>query len=302
MVPEFVTTLCFALSEDGHQLHYAFIGKAGQLMNEGKAQVDQPLDSVILTLLRQWPANCFNGVSIVLPKKSYDQSPGYFDLPALIEATYRVPCLISPAAHALALCEMYYGKARGIKDFLFIRLGQEMLGAVVAKGKLISGQYGLAGALGDTIVKVKTQVNHPSRMQGPLSEFCSNAGICETARLFYAGSPSANETRKEKLCLQKLYTAAQQKDATACAVLAYTGQVLGESLANFIMISSPQVIILSGEITRTGDVFLGPTRFHMEQHVLPIYQNKVTIQVSSFDYTVALLYGAAVSLQFRRTD
>ncbi|GEM_PF-2230671 len=88
-----------------------------------------------------------------------------------------------------------------------------------------------------------------------------------------------------------LLTAALKKNLTACAVIMYTGQILGEALANFIMISSPKMIIISGDITFTGELFLAPTLLHMEQHILPIYRNKVSITVGSYDNTHALLIG-----------
>ncbi len=95
-----------------------------------------------------------------------------------------------------------------------------------------------------------------------------------------------------------LLTAAINKDLTACAVVRYTGQILGEALANFVMISSPKMIIISGDITSTGALLLAPTRLHIEQHILPIYRNKISVTADSFDNTHALLLGAAACFQY----
>ncbi len=59
-------------------------------------------------------------------------------------------------------------------------------------------------------------------------------------------------------------------------------------------------MIISGDITCAGKSFQGPTRLHMEQPILPIYRNKVSITIDSFDYTHALLLGAVACFECMR--
>ena len=76
-------------------------------------------------------------------------------------------------------------------------------------------------------------------------------------------------------------------------VYRFTGQVLGESLANFIMFSSPEAIILFGGVIKAGGLILDPTREHMEKNLLPIFQNKVKLILSELKEADAAILGAS---------
>ena len=73
----------------------------------------------------------------------------------------------------------------------------------------------------------------------------------------------------------------------------FTGQILGEALANFIMFSSPEAIVLFGGVIKAGDYILKPTREHMEKNLLPIFQNKVKLIFSELKEADAAILGAS---------
>ena len=84
-----------------------------------------------------------------------------------------------------------------------------------------------------------------------------------------------------------------QGDTIANDIFEFTGQILGESLANFIMFSSPEAIVLFGGLTKAGDLLLKPTRKHMEANLLPIFQNKVKLLFSELKEADAAILGAS---------
>jgi glucokinase len=69
--------------------------------------------------------------------------------------------------------------------------------------------------------------------------------------------------------------------------------VLGMALANFVMFSSPEAIILFGGLTKAGDLILKPTREHLEANVIEIFQNKVKILISHLKESDAAILGAS---------
>ena len=85
---------------------------------------------------------------------------------------------------------------------------------------------------------------------------------------------------RESLDSRKVYDAAIQGDRLAKEVFDFTGSILGMALANFVMFSSPEAIILFGGLTRSGDLILKPTRENMESNLIQVFQNKVKILVS----------------------
>jgi predicted NBD/HSP70 family sugar kinase len=72
----------------------------------------------------------------------------------------------------------------------------------------------------------------------------------------------------------------KKDDEVAKEVFEFTGKILGMSLANFVMFSSPEAIMLFGGLTKAGDMILKPTREHMEANVIEIFENKVKILLS----------------------
>ena len=92
---------------------------------------------------------------------------------------------------------------------------------------------------------------------------------------------------------KQVYECAMKGDKIAKLVYEYTGKILGEALANFIMFSSPQAIILFGGLTKAGDLILNPVREHMEKNILPIFRNKVKLIFSELKESDAAILGAS---------
>ncbi len=65
------------------------------------------------------------------------------------------------------------------------------------------------------------------------------------------------------------------------------------ALANFVMFSSPEAIILFGGLTKAGDMILKPTRQSMEDSLIQVFQNKVRILVSHLKAADAAILGAS---------
>ncbi|MDP4247993.1 MAG: ROK family protein, partial [Bacteroidota bacterium] len=98
---------------------------------------------------------------------------------------------------------------------------------------------------------------------------------------------------KDKLDSKKVYDAAIEGDALAKSIFDFTGEILGLALANFVMFSSPEAIILFGGLTKAGDLILKPTREHMEANLIQVFQNKVKILVSHLKESDAAILGAS---------
>jgi glucokinase len=99
--------------------------------------------------------------------------------------------------------------------------------------------------------------------------------------------------RREEITAKIIAEAADQGDKIAQEVFRFTGQILGEALANFVMFSSPEAIILFGGVIKAGDLILTPTKEHMEKNLLPIFQNKVKLVFSELKEADAAILGAS---------
>ncbi|GAB3423333.1 ROK family protein [Niabella aquatica] len=220
---------------------------------------------------------------------------GTIQIADLISKKFDIPCILTNDANAAAVGEMMYGAARGMKDFIMITLGTGVGSGIVCNGQIVYGHDGFAGELGHVIVRPGGRKHYSTGAQGSLEAYCSATGITVTAKKLRAENPDSllNDIPEEQIDSKSVFDAAQKGDATAIEVFRYTGQILGEALANFIMFSSPEAIILFGGVIKAGDYIMNPTKEHMEKNLLPIFQNKVKLVFSELKEADAAILGAS---------
>ena len=247
----------------------------------------------------------FDGIGVGAPNANFysgtiEQAPnlhwkGIVPFAELMTKKFGVPCKMTNDANAAALGEMMFGAARGMKDFIMITLGTGVGSGIVANGQLIYGHDGFAGELGHTIVKPGGRKHWSTGSEGSLEAYASATGITITAKKMRAEFPDSmlNEYPEAEINSQVVFECAKKGDATAIEVFRYTGQKLGEALANFVMFSSPEAILLFGGVIHAGDFILKPTKLHMERNLLPIFRNKVRLVFSELDEADAAILGAS---------
>ena len=190
-----------------------------------------------------------------------------------------------------------YGCTKDIKHFITITLGTGVGSGIVIDGKILLGYDGFAGELGHTIIRPGGRMHKSTGMRGSLESYASATGVRETAIEMLTDHPGTDSLlrnyRINELTSETVYDCAMQGDDIANKIFEFTGQILGESLANFVMFSSPEAIILFGGLTKAGNLLINPTRKHMEANLLPIYQNKVKLLFSELKEADAAILGAS---------
>jgi glucokinase len=221
---------------------------------------------------------------------------GIIPLAKMIQDKTKLPVKLTNDANAAAVGEMKYGAAQGMNDFIMITLGTGVGSGIVANGELIYGHDGFAGELGHTIIIPDGRLHPGTGKRGSLESYASATGVTLTAIEILQNSdrPSLlREVASEALNSKIIFDAASKGDELAKEVFDYTGKILGMALANFVMFSSPEAIILFGGLTKAGDFILKPTREHLEANLIEIFQNKVKILVSHLKESDAAILGAS---------
>ncbi len=222
---------------------------------------------------------------------------GIIPIADILKRKFKLKTKLTNDANAAAMGEMKYGACKNMKHFITITLGTGVGSGIVIDGKIVVGHDGFAGELGHTIIRPGGRIHKSTGMAGSLEAYASATGVRETAIEFlttYPEEPSLlrNYTINE-LTSETVYECAMKGDNIANKIFEFTGQILGESLANFVMFSSPEVIVLFGGLTKAGNLLLNPTKKHMEQNLLPIFQNKVKLIFSELQESDAAILGAS---------
>ncbi len=222
---------------------------------------------------------------------------GIIPIAELIEKKFGLTTKLTNDANAAAMGEMMYGCARNMKHFITITLGTGVGSGIVIDGKMVVGHDGFAGELGHTIIRPGGRMHKSTGMAGSLEAYASATGVRETAIQMLTEHPEQESLLQNytinELTSETVYECALQGDTIANDIFEFTGQILGESLANFIMFSSPEAIVLFGGLTKAGDLLLKPTRKYMEANLLPIFQNKVKLLFSELKEADAAILGAS---------
>ena len=247
------------------------------------------------------------GIGVGAPNGNYytgtiDYAPnlqwrGIIPIAKMITNKFNKPCTLTNDANAAAIGELMYGAARGMRDFIMITLGTGVGSGIVANGQLIYGHDGFAGELGHTIIRPGGRLHWGTGMKGSLETYASATGIVITAKELLAERVNDDSLLRklsnEEITSKKICEAAIKGDAIANEVFKETGHILGEALANFVMFSSPEAIILFGGVIKAGKLLLDPTRESMEKNLLPIFQNKVKLLFSELKESDAAILGAS---------
>ncbi|MBS1642348.1 MAG: ROK family protein [Bacteroidetes bacterium] len=269
--------------------------------------IDELYDLIIPSIESIGGIEYIRGIGIGAPNGNYytgtiEYAPnlkwkGVVPMAELITEKFQLPCALTNDANAAAVGEMMYGAAKGMKDFIMITLGTGVGSGIVANGQLIYGHDGFAGELGHTIIIPDGRLHKGTGAKGSVEVYCSATGVKLTALELLEKNPKTNSLltkyNKEEIDSKIVYECAVAGDKLANEVYAYTGKILGMALANFIMFSSPEAIILFGGLCKAGDLLLQPTRQHMEANLLPIFQNKVKLLFSELKEDDAAVLGAS---------
>jgi glucokinase len=308
--------LAVGIDIGGTNTKYGLVNHRGQIIKKGELKTDDyvTIESYIDALYNTLQpiiqeaskTKIIKGIGIGAPngnfyKGTIEYAPnlhwkGVIELTDLVTKKFRLPALLTNDANAAAVGEMMYGAARGMKDFIMITLGTGVGSGIVANGHVIYGHDGFAGELGHTTIRPGGRKHWGTDMYGSLEAYCSATGIAITAREMLEKSEESSLLRNynpEEIDAKRVYDCAIQGDELAVEVYRYTGEILGEALANFIMFSSPEAIVLFGGVIKAGALIMEPTKIHMEKNLLSIFQDKVKLVFSELKEADAAILGAS---------
>ncbi|MCW3109224.1 MAG: hypothetical protein JWQ09_3730 [Segetibacter sp.] len=308
--------LAIGIDIGGTNSEYGIVNHRGEILIKGKIRTDtystvepyinELYDNLMPIVETYRKVGNIIGIGVGAPNANYykgiiEYAPnlrwsGVVPLAQLITERFGLPCMLTNDANAAALGEMIYGAAKGFKDFIMVTLGTGMGSALVCNGQLVYGQDGYAGELGHTTIIRGGRKHWKTDLLGSLESYVSATGVMLTAKEMLQQSNEESLMRQydfDEIDSLLVYECAIQGDKIAQEVYRFTGQLLGEALANFVMVTSPEAIVLFGGVIKAGDLFLQPAREHMEKNLLPLYKNKVKLILSELNEADAAILGAS---------
>ena len=200
---------------------------------------------------------------------------GWHNVPLqeLLETRLGMSVTIDNDVNTLTLTERWFGVGQGRDNFLTVTIGRGVGLGMIVNGQLYRGAHGGSGEFGHTVIDP----------DGPVCA-CGNHGCLEA---LIADPALIREARKklgdQGLTLDELLSRAEQGDEAAREIYSKAGETLARGIANLINVLSPELIIISGEGVRAGDLIFDPMRVALDDYVMPGLAEDTEIRIDTWD-------------------
>ncbi len=220
---------------------------------------------------------------------------GTINIAEMLGRYLHLPIVVVNDGNAAALGELYYGSARGMRNFIVITLGTGLGAGIVTHGQLLEGEGGIAGEMGHMTLFPNGRECGCGR-RGCAETYVSATGIRRTVFELLAHRTTSSQLRSTTfadLTSMKLFEYAQAGDAIAREAFEQTGAHLGLMLSNTAAMFDPEAIFLSGGLANAGALLLEPTERAFKSLILEVYKQRVKILLSELPDGRAAVLGAS---------
>jgi glucokinase len=228
--------------------------------------------------------------------------PGWINVPivAMAEREFGVPAVLENDATAAALGEHRYGSGIGTSTMLYLTISTGIGGGAVVHGALHRGAAGNGGEYGHIMVRPGGRACLCGR-HGCLEAYASGTSIAERAREALADDDSDSalaalpEVRAEDVARE-----AAAGDRLARRIWDETVDALAVAVTDLVNIFEPELVVLGGGVTRSGDALLVPVRDAVLRDAMRPAAAAVRIELAGLGDAVCVVGAAA--LAFDRAD
>lgn len=207
---------------------------------------------------------------------------------------FGLPVLVENDVNALALGEMLFGVAKGVRNFVVFALGTDLGGGIVIDGKLLRGNNFIAAEFGHLTIDL-----HGQRCfcggYGCFREYVSGEGLAERARESLSAESLALRMvsgDRFRLSAAEVFRSAEKGDVSCRELLEEFGRRFGALVANVMKVLDPELVVLGGEVCRTEPGILN-LLVHWTRHYYFPLPELPRFQLSEFSKSRTILGPAA---------
>lgn len=252
----------------------------------------------IMTICINIPGRVNSGSGYSFSTFNFSEQP----LAEILTEKIGFPVCIDNDTRAMTYGEYMKGNVTGEKNIIFVNISWGLGIGIIIDGKIYTGKSGFSGEFGHVNVFDNEIICH-----------CGKKGCLETEasgsafhRIFLEriknGETSILSNRlKEKnkpLTLDELIEAACKEDPLCIEIVEEIGQKLGKQVAGLINIFNPEMVIIGGTLSLTGDYITQPIKTAVRKYSLNLV-NKDSVIVTSKLKDKAGIIGACMLARSR---
>ena len=222
-------------------------------------------------------------------------------LSKVLESALGIRVFLENDSRAMAYGEFYSGNMQDDKNALFLNLDYGLGMGIMINDQIYYGKSGFAGEFG-----------HIPFFKNEIICHCGKKGCLETeasgwalTRLFRekirGGSSSIIQMDPEDIELPHIIEAAINDDTLAIELIARIGENLGRGIAMLINILNPNLIIMGGILTSTGEYLTLPIKSAINKYSLSLVNADTKMKTSRLGEQAGVI-GACLLVRNRLFD
>jgi predicted NBD/HSP70 family sugar kinase len=252
------------------------------------------------SLRDQYADRTFKGIGVSVPGRVHPETQRLllapnlhwhdFDIKSVLENALDLQVEIDNDANACLLSEAWSGRLTGVRSAVLVAISEGIGTAILAGGQLHSGYNGLAGEFGHI----------PIDSVGPVCA-CGERGCWEMAGSSRAALRCYRELspNSESIDIYGLLRLAEENNPAAVEAVSRQARAIGRGLRLIVAALSPELILITGEITSGWAQFGAVIQRELESSVLAGPPPRLE---TAGDGELARLRGAAAVLLQRHAN
>ena len=209
----------------------------------------------------------------------------------VIESIIGIRVLLENDSRGMAYGEFYSGMLKDERDVLFLNLDYGIGLGILIDGQVYYGKSGYSGEIG-----------HIPLFENEILCHCGKKGCLETEASGWAlirmfkkklqeGSSSvlSGQYKVRDIEMEDIIHAANNDDVLAIELIEQIGRNIGRGIAILINIFNPQLVILGGSLTETGDCIRLPIISSINKYSLNLVNNDTQLKMSKLGQNAGVI-------------
>ena len=176
------------------------------------------------------------------------------------------------------------GCVKGEKDIIFVNVSWGVGIGIIIDGKVYTGKSGFSGEFGHVNAYDNEIICHCGK-KGCLETEASGSALHRILlERIKSGESSILSTRisgeEDPITLDEIITAVNKEDLLCIEIVEEIGQKLGKQIAGLINIFNPELVIIGGTVSLTGDYITQPIKTAVRKYSLNLVNKDSAIITS----------------------
>lgn len=231
------------------------------------------------------------------------QSYSYFHfreepLASVIQNEVGIRTFLENDSRAMAYGEFCLGEVSNEKNVLFVNIDYGIGLGILIDGKVYYGKSGFSGEFGHIPFFDNEIICHCGK-KGCLETEASGLALIRRFKERIKQGTTSSVLKKHKnaddIKLIDIIEAANSEDMLSIELLAEVGEKIGKGLAVLINVFNPELVILGGTLSETGDYIRLPLRSALNKYSLSLVNSDTQLKISKLGEKAGVMGGCLIA-------